>query len=162
MLQVFVSGQATRANVQVFANDEYMILGPPGGTPVSFAVEFEVSGNVNLSLCGGDGNLGAAFSTVGSPTASTSYACNAACSCFGNQFLNTVLSLPLTRNAGTFFPLGYTLAANGVFGGGNLTGQFRFTGLPPGSSIISCQGYRQDAPVPVQRTSWGTLKVSYR
>jgi hypothetical protein len=161
MLDATSSSLGTRANVAVWANDTYQILGRPPGTPVNFVVEFQVGGTISINQCGGDGNLSAAIINTGM-TSSVQYACNASCTCFGTPTMNTVLSLPMTKNAATAFPVGFFLAANGVLSNETLSGQFRFVGLPAGTSVISCQGYVQESPVAVQRVSWGTLKQLYR
>jgi len=165
LLEATCSSLGTQANVSVSADDTYQILGRPPGTPVNFVVEFQVGGSIGINQCGGSGNLSAAIINTGipgAPSANTAYACNASCTCFGSPTLNTVLSLPMTKNAGTPFPVGYFLATNGVLSNETLSGQFRFVGLPAGTSVISCQGYVQESPVAIQRASWGTLKLHYR
>ncbi|MEQ1737674.1 MAG: hypothetical protein ABL886_14870 [Rhodoglobus sp.] len=37
-------------------------------------------------------------------------------------------------------------------------GQLSFPDLPPGYSVVSCQGYAPDAPVPSRTTTWGRIK----
>jgi hypothetical protein len=46
--------------------------------------------------------------------------------------------------------------------GGYSHARLSFEGLPPGSSMTSCKGYRQDQPVPALARSWGGLKAIYR
>jgi len=163
-LDVTTTSLGSRANATVRANDQYQITGLPPGTPVSFFVELEVSGFISPSLCGADGFLSAAFMTgvPGAPSAGAQYACDATCTCFGVATLSTVIRLPLTKNAGALFALGYFVSANGVFSNTTLHGQFRFSGLPASAAVVSCQGFVQTGPVAAQRVSWGALKQHYR
>ncbi len=71
------------------------------------------------------------------------------------------LSLPVV--AGTQLELqteAYAQCSGGV--GGYARAKLSFQGLPPGSTVTSCQGYRQDQPVPTLTRSWGSVKATYR
>ena len=37
-----------------------------------------------------------------------------------------------------------------------------FENLPPGASLVSCQGYLQAGPTAVRTTSWGKIRRIYR
>jgi len=54
------------------------------------------------------------------------------------------------------------LSAFGNFPAGNsqATAVLRFSGLPPGVSVVSCQSY--NVPVPAQAATWGRVKSVYR
>jgi hypothetical protein len=76
------------------------------------------------------------------------------------------LALPLRRAAGEDFRLHVTLDASNSTEGGkkiNLAAKLYFEGLPPGSSIVSCHGYRQESgSVPAAAVTWGSIKARYR
>jgi hypothetical protein len=75
-----------------------------------------------------------------------------------------VVQLPFTIVAGQPETLEFEFWARRSPGGSHgtiATGTIRFTGLSPGQSVISCQGFGGQ-PTPVRRTSWGTLKLIYR
>ncbi len=42
------------------------------------------------------------------------------------------------------------------------TAHLHFDGLPPGATITSCNGFRQDQAVPALPVSWGRVKAVYR
>jgi hypothetical protein len=71
------------------------------------------------------------------------------------------LDFTFTRPAGTPFGLeihgdaqrGYNLINNV---------RFAFLDLPPGATVTSCKGYRQEQPTPAVARSWGRLKAAYR
>jgi len=146
-----------------YAYDEYLVLGLPSGTPVSLTVELASTGSIVPLLCGANGTLSAGLQ-VGAQTRSThaSYACNVTCTCFGTATLDSVLTIAVPATAAVPFIIGYNIAFSGSFASGDVHARVQFKGLPPGAFIRSCQGYRQDGPVPVERVSWGTLKQHYR
>lgn len=78
--------------------------------------------------------------------------------------VNYDVSMPLTVTAGQLFPLTFTQSASaiGTMYNGFVTASFAFTGLPPGASVISCNGYTSGSAVPTRRSSWGVLKSHYR
>ena len=81
----------------------------------------------------------------------------------GTESATRQLRLTVNMKAGQ--PYEIQLAAN-VFtsgnAGGSSQGRLSFERLPPGASITSCKGFRQDAPVATLAKSWGALKHLYR
>lgn len=51
---------------------------------------------------------------------------------------------------------------NSAGGDGFIATALHFDPLPPGVSVRSCHGFRQDGPVPAVRDSWGAIKAIYR
>ena len=51
--------------------------------------------------------------------------------------------------------------APGGYHEGEWRGRLRFSGVPAGARVVSCQGYG-DTAVPVRPTTWGKLKAMYR
>jgi hypothetical protein len=66
--------------------------------------------------------------------------------------------------AGTPTPVAFLLQAFQSPGGAHESyglAKIRFTGLPPGALVTSCQGY-VDPATPALPTSWGRVKAAYR
>ena len=73
-------------------------------------------------------------------------------------------TIGVTFTVGTPVPLTFRLEGHQSAGGAHLTdadASIRFTGLPPGVHVVSCQGY-VDPSVPALPPSWGSLKAAYR
>jgi hypothetical protein len=81
----------------------------------------------------------------------------------GTETSTREIHLPMNVKAGQEYEI---LLRAAVFSSGNAGGyahgRLSFAGLPPGSSITSCKGFRQDQPVPTLPVSWGGLKATYR
>jgi hypothetical protein len=73
-------------------------------------------------------------------------------------------SLSVARRAGQSFDLFLRVHADAPNGpaSGSAFGALFFEGLPPGYSIVSCQGFTTSAPVPTVHTTWGRVKQIYR
>jgi len=138
----------------VAATDEYIVTGPPTGTPLLFAVEFTVNGS----------STGPASCRM---RASTDHEYNHLPSVFtSGPNLSSVLRLPILVAPDTPFRVRYSLGAllggNGVSMSVTESGTFRFSGLPAGAKVRSCQGFQQDITVAAATPSWGSLKIRYR
>jgi hypothetical protein len=73
------------------------------------------------------------------------------------------LDLPVQAVAGQPFRVSYEVSTSVTEGGQSLSrGQLIFQDLPPGASIQSCHGFKQDFPVPARAVSWGGVKLLYR
>ena len=72
------------------------------------------------------------------------------------------LELPIASVAGTAFQLRSRYGWSARDGRGRANAGLSFSGIPPGSFLRSCQGYRQDGPVAAAATSWGRVKIRYR
>jgi hypothetical protein len=75
-----------------------------------------------------------------------------------------VAQMPVTIVAGTPKTIEFEMAAwrsPGGAHGGRGVGNIRFTGLPTGARIVSCNGY-DNVAVPIRVTSWGRVKTIYR
>lgn len=136
---------------EVIASDDYIVTGLPAGTVVSLTLKAQVQ--ITTQMFGGSGqarvrvgNEERVFSAGnGSP---------------GDALLNVPVAVAVGEpfrahyqvqvSSGTPSPVAYAGMS------------FRFAGMPPGTSIVSCQGYTQDAPTPVLRGSWGAAKILYR
>jgi hypothetical protein len=81
----------------------------------------------------------------------------------GEQTTTHQMRFPVAAVEGVPFEIGLKSIANSQGGeGGWVRAKLRFEGLPAGTSITSCKGYRQDQPVPALATSWGRVKAAYR
>jgi hypothetical protein len=126
--------------------DEFTIVGVPDGTPVGFTAHLFVQGTIESKgriwarIADGPGGLDTQES--GPVTADVSY--------------------HLDRVAGVPFLLDCELGTMGLGepGSTSATATLRFSGLPSGAAIVSCQKY--DLPVSAQTRTWGRVKGVYR
>jgi hypothetical protein len=144
--------------VGVRAVDDYRVVGLNDGQPLTFEARLEVDGaNNGLSpwpkLPYGSGSFTVEI-REGDANAQTA-------SC-GNGSWKLTLAIPIVVNAGTSFRIACAVDAGAATGYAHADGRLLFSGLPPGASVVSCQGYRFDVPVPAIRTSWGSVKSQYR
>jgi hypothetical protein len=136
-------------NSNVLVHDEYQIVGPPGP-----ALTFSALMQAYTTISGGAGVKGGLAQSWINPG--------------DEQFARTTSgtdesSLSLTYAPGQTFPVWATLRAGGtapVVGDAYVFAFLRFTGLPAGYSVISCQNY--DVPVPAHPITWGGVKALYR
>jgi hypothetical protein len=147
----------------VNAADAYDVAGVAIGTPVSLTVTLSVDGSVSTSGCGGTGCGGVFVDSLvsGALVDRRSHAIGVF---NGSVPFHDDLTLPITIVAGS--PVVIEMHFEGYRSpGGNHasqgTGVLRFSGLPPGAAVISCQGYAS-GPTPTQRASWGRVKIVYR
>jgi hypothetical protein len=131
----------------VSTDDEYWVIGLPAGTPLDFVAEFLVS--VSWGVYPGvpqgsftcEGSLAAATDSAG-------FAVPPGGCCHGN--FTQPLSISLHRVANERFHIRLHLASQDYRGTVNATGLLKFTGLPPGTAVVSCQGYTSDPTVAVE------------
>jgi len=156
----------------VDAGDEYRVVGLPPGTNLSFVAELRLRG----SLSGGCFRYGYAFEGWASATlregdsneasfeARTRYVCDETTltCCVEEVPLDRTLQVSIQRSVDEVFTLRFGLSCTRLRGFGLLLAQLTFSGLPPGASIVSCQGYRQDFVTAALPMSWGQLKLRYR
>jgi hypothetical protein len=129
--------------------DEFRVMGLPEGTPMSFIAELRVEGSIEG---GGEiwGGLG-----IGGVWANDIRT-------WDTNIVSETIALPLQYAAGEPFLLAAELGASGVGyeGEAHASGVLRFSDLPKGTYVISCQNY--NLPVQVQQHTWGRLKSMYR
>ena len=81
----------------------------------------------------------------------------------GTETATRQVRLAVNMKAGEPFDIQLSAAVFASGGAGGFShGRLSFEGLPPGTSITSCKGFRQDAPTPALAKSWGGLKATYR
>ena len=160
----------SQGSASVATADQFRVEGVSPGTPVVFAAELDVSLNVYGYECPPPGYLTATSASAtlkegDSNQSSVSIVTPVTCLTWGccaqAKSLRTVLKVTVTRSAGEPFTLHFGLATSG-HGSGQGSGQLRFSALPPGAYVVSCQGYRQDSVTEAKRMSWGGLKILYR
>ena len=148
------TNQRYQAYAEVQARDDFRVVGIPAGTPLSFFAEwsFHASGSLSgaYGAAGiGSGNVASQRHQVG-PTGEPKFTGEG------------ILVEPIVVNAGDEFRLTTMVAASSGWGGAGAQGSLRFSGLPGGARVESCQGFVQDVPVPVAARSWGSVKAHYR
>lgn len=144
--------------------DDFVLTGPPAGTvvPITVVGDFELvnirqenhvtwsAGQIFIPYFPGapDPNVDETFFTATAP---------------GTETATRQVRLTFDMKAGQAYEIQLSPA---VFtsgnAGGSAHGRLSFEGLPQGSSITSCKGFRQDQPVPALPLSWGAVKASYR
>jgi len=164
------SGGTFQGGASVAAVDQYRVMGVPAATPLAFSAELDANLNVSGYDCQSPGfpvsvsasaTLREGDSNQSSASITTPVTCSGGHCCALAKSLQTGLRVVVTRSAGDPFTLHFDLATSGR-GAGDVSGQLHFSGLPPGASVVSCQGYHQDFPTGAKGISWGRLKTTYR
>lgn len=140
-------------------NDSFRVVGPPDGTPLDFTAQLVLVGLVVTRYCGCCyGAVRARILEGSSNEAQTGL--SPGC---GTENVDLTLELPVHRSAGERFRISAYVYAAGVEGGsGAIYGTLRFSSLPEGASVVSCNGFQQGSAVPVAGATWGRLKIRYR
>jgi hypothetical protein len=136
----------------VVANDAFTLLNAAPGTSVPCQAILRISGSLT-----GAGTIGAGLEDSAHPGTGVNYFLNTA-----QPNVSVDLVLPLSLSSDNPVTLNFFLAAFGDFPAGTsqATAVLRFSGLPAGVTVVSCQSY--DLPVPAQPATWGRLKAVYR
>ena len=140
--------------IEVDTADEFVVLGLALGTPVELTAVLDASGGGWPLVPELPYSVGSGSASISDGTASDSEQA-------ANGSFSRPLSLGLHVSVGQPFVLHLRVTASADLGGGSAQGQLRFTGIPPGCTVSSCQGY-QFGPVPVRKTTWGSLKARFR
>jgi hypothetical protein len=150
-----LSGNVTglgSGQTEVTARDVYKVIGVPAGQPVDVTAELVVSGDAysgsHTPHFKWDITSGADYGEGFPP---------------GPTFANRVLQVTIHAMGEQEFPLAWHVLSGMSLEGGyaEISAQFRFSNLPAGASVVSCQGYATGA-VPTTPSTWGALKASYR
>jgi hypothetical protein len=147
---------------EVAASDEYTLSGPLPATSFTIRARLMVSAQVDRS-CTPQGHCSEAAITV----VLREGAANEAVFHEDQAPATRTIEVTIRGTAGVPFTVSPTARAHAQTNGGPpafafVTAQLDFVGLPSGSSITSCQGYRLDAPVATTRSTWGRVKAHYR
>ena len=133
-------GGAARVDV----HDDFKVIGLPAGTPLPIVAVLHASAtSATTTIADADGN----HVTFGA----------------SDEGAVGEVTLPIAAVAEQPFRLTFDAqaGANSPVSGTALA-DFHFTGLPPGTAVVSCNGYVSDRSVRVQTTNWGKLKALYR
>jgi len=142
--------------------DEFRVVGVSAGTPVALSARLDVEADAldhDITPCG--------LRVYAHVRHGTEAASLEVCAPPGSQHLtpHESLTLPLLVTAGEPITLEFEVqlyVAVGSDGGeGWGSGRIGFDGLPPGASVVSCNGYDSDT-TPASQPSWGRVKVRYR
>lgn len=163
------SGSDVGGDGSVRAVDDYTVVGLPTGTPITFTATLRVIGSVSVGCFGfsPSGSISGRLTEGSSNTVQVRRSSSSRCdpqgySCCGvGASVDSTLRVDIVATAGAAFRLTSEVDASARFGSSSVTGQLAFEGLPPGASVVSCQGYRHEFPVPATAMSWGALKVRY-
>jgi hypothetical protein len=163
-----------QAETRVATHDVYRLEGPLTGLPVTFTARLRLN-----IVCAGD-----TFSSRGTGWIIPAGLVTADLGEDGTSNRSSLriqenlrdvrdLSIVLNRSVGEVFPLRMALMTEGTASPDNSTdegfpryaeasGLLSFPDLPPGYSLVSCQGFASDAPVGARPTTWGRIKTLYR
>jgi len=139
-------------------NDVYVVQGPEFRC-VAFQVNLHVMARFNRKTLFAEGQLDAYVQDLASgvpPFATVKVRTSV------TTVTDTTLSLPLSYCTDVPFHLFYDLETGAGYGDYHSMAQFSFSGLPPGYSVVSCQGFRSEQPIATMPSTWGRLKASYR
>jgi hypothetical protein len=165
-LEAYVGGMG------ILMDDEFELVGPASGAPVSFTAILHVTGYTQAGfyysyaartdLCG-DSGIKCAFGDEVAPI-TREWRRGPGCS---GSYVDEDLSVPRTAQPGVPFRLKHVLLAGAFCGsytgfGCAISSRLRFEQLPAGYSIRSCLGYTADTGTPARRSSWAALKAHYR
>jgi hypothetical protein len=148
----------------VRARDAYDVIGVAPGTSVLVFVELEVTGTISTDGCGGSGCWGSLRGRISDGVHSAEETASATIFAPESVPVGLSVELPVELVAGQPNGLEFELMGYRAPGGSHVvdgTGQWRFTKVPAGAVIVSCQGY-VDPTTPVRPASWGRLKAAYR
>jgi hypothetical protein len=143
-------------NAHVITDDVYRLVGPPTSALISFSADLHAHGQGSSYFC----TSASGSATLQSGTSHQTATFHGS-SCQG-EGVDKTLSLPQLRSVGESFDLIMDVVATASAGASAaMDGNLSFSGLPPGYSIESCQGYLS-TPTPSRPLSWGRLKLRYR
>jgi hypothetical protein len=151
------------AGAWVKVGDAYDVLGVPVGTAVTVTALLTVSGSVSTSGCGGSG-CGGYYGARLEHGANAPQVVRSVGLFSGSASFVDVIPLTFTIVAGTpetLFMSAWGARSPGGSHASQADGVLTFAGLPPGATIVSCQGYGAGV-VSSRATTWGRLKTMYR
>ncbi len=152
-------GDHGSGNANVVANEDFRVVGLPAGTPLTVRARIRVQASAR------------AADRYGSWTFSTGWLQEAgagrveAHTYEGPDFpayVDRFLTLDISSVAGTPFLLTMGADSFAQQASGEVSVTLTFVNLPPGATIVSCQGYSVSPVVNVRRATWGSLKLRYR
>ncbi len=149
----------------VEAGDAYDVTGFAPGTPVWLVVELLVDGEVwDMGGCGGGGCSGTLGMRIEHGVDIEERRFSPTLFDGARSEFHTVLQLPVRIVAGQPEEIRFRLWGTRMPGGSHGatgTGRIRFTGLTPGSSIVSCHGFDGEV-TRARNATWGEIKAQYR
>jgi len=154
------------AETFVQASDAYDVAGVPLGAPVTVTATLTVDSDVRTScdqalLCGGalvdiqirHGADSVAVQHVITPPPQ-------------EMTWHDTLVLPVMIVPGTPAEIAFTLGGRQLIGSigdaSDASATITFSGVPPGATVTSCQGYQGTRATPAKPMSWAKLKSAYR
>lgn len=144
------------ASAHVTAEDVYHVVGPATPGLIGFSANLHAHGEGSSYYCtSASGSATLQFGTVKQSVTFHGSSCQ-------GEGVDQTISLPQQHLVGEEFHLVMDVVATASAGASaSMDGSLSFSGLPPGYSIVSCQGY-MSVPTPSASVSWGRLKVRYR
>lgn len=149
------NGSNTIPEASVSTHDVFTLLGPSSAAAITFVARVHV---VIWTEC---------YAAAGTITVREGASNSASANHIACGLNETDIEVSITRAANATFDLYLTNYARGG-SGFQTSGQaytnlsLSFPDLPPGYSVMSCQGFMGGAVVPTKRGSWGRVKAVYR
>jgi hypothetical protein len=157
---------AEGGDIDLALRDAFTVTGPATGTPVALHLRLRFHGYENWAGgCCPDSQVRVAVLPLEPQAGDPAPVWTFGKSGFPYQLYNFADSLDFTLQRTAGAPVGIEIHALSHLTGAssmNLIGSFSFLDLQPGWTVTSCKGYRAEQPVPAVRTSWGSLKATYR
>ena len=162
----FEVGTGEGGGIRLWLRDDFTVTGPAPGTPVTLHMRVRLHGGLNWDgACCPDSQAHVDLVPLepqpGDPSPHWSFGKTSGP--FMSYPFSDSLDISLERTTGTpigieFHAVSQMQAPSSSF----LAGDFSFLDLPPGWTVTSCKGYRQEQPVPAMVASWGRVKAIYR
>lgn len=155
------------SSTSIQANDDYTVIGIPDGTPITVVARLAATGLITLCSGipgGGGGSIRASVvqSETNQMEVGTSAGCSQTCCDPFSASFDSTAQVTVAAVAGQAFHLSLRARASVFRAMAGINAQLSFEGLPPGASVVSCHGYRQEFPVPASAATWGAMKRRYR
>jgi len=149
-------GANADASSSLFTHDVFTLFGPPSSSPITFAARAHVELSIDCN-----GVPPSASASIRQGTSNLAETARAQC---GDG--TTDIGISITCETAATFDLYMTaeVQAGEPDSGGQAEARvsLTFPDLPPGYSLVSCQGYATGPTVATRRESWGALKTLYK
>jgi hypothetical protein len=136
----------------IFCSDEFQLAGIAPGPTYALTLVGHLKVNWSRSLPGGSMSFDLSAGVPGLNGFRL----------YGIGSVDTTLTCAISVTPGHEWSLGSSLDVGQGGGSMKCAYDYSFANLPPGAFVTSCQGFRQDSPVPALAMTWGRCKATYR
>ena len=150
------SGREFGSGAGMTAFDTYQLAGSTSHCGFTFQAHLRVTGRFTRVRSGAEGDFEARLRD-----SSSGHEANFTQVSHFTTSVDTVLTIDLAE-CSTPFDLLLELNTSALWGDETAHAQLIFTGLPPGVSVTSCQGFHGEEPIATLPVSWGSVRARYR